>query len=142
MSGVPTAESVLPESEWGSLFPVVGDEAVEFGRRVQADLPVKAFAEYDGMASGTPVEFTDPGEIRALFNALAVANADEEASMVSTDDYTRFWFEFDDGTEYGFFFDSMAVEKWVDGKYRAFAVTVNDDLAWFALQASAWVRAN
>ena len=137
VDGAPTADSVLKEGEWGTLFSRKGDSALEFGRRVQTDLPVKAFAEYDGMAGGTPVEFDDPAQIRALFNALASANADSENAMVSTDDYTKFWFEFQDGTEYGFFFDSMSIEVTEDGKYHAYAVEGGADLAWFASAARA-----
>ena len=83
----PTASEVVPESEWGTLFAVFGDEAVAFGQRVQSELPASAFAEYDGVASGEPIEFTDPGQIRALFNALAQSNAVEGADEIRTEYY-------------------------------------------------------
>ena len=127
----PTASEVVPESEWGTLFAVFGDEAVAFGQRVQSELPASAFAEYDGVASGEPIEFTDPGQIRALFNALAQSNAVEGADEIRTDDYTRFWFVFADGSRQSFFFDSMTVQKTVDNSYVFYTVDPMSDLTWF-----------
>ena len=126
---------MLPEGEWGSFLSTVGDDAVEFGRRVQDDLPVAAYAEYDSMAGGSPLKFTDPGEVRALFNGLAAANAEAPATMPSTDDYTQFWFEFSDGTTFGFHFSSMIYEKHTDSGYVDFTLTPNDNWVWFALAA-------
>ena len=81
-----------------------------FGRRVQGELPVQAIACWQGEGGGEPVGFTDPAEIRALFNALASVRLTGYAELVRTDDYTSFSFTFADGSAQVFSFDSMTVE--------------------------------
>lgn len=132
---VPTADFVASEDQWGNLFPTLGDKAVEFGRRVQNELPVKAHVRYSGMAGGIPVEFTDPGTIRAMFNCLATANIGDPAAMISTDDYTDFWLEFEDGTGFGLNLDSMSVGIKTDGKYMMYYLDANKDFERFAVIA-------
>ena len=132
---VPTADFVASEDQWGNLFPTLGDKAVEFGRRVQNELPVKAHVRYSGMAGGIPVEFTDPGTVRAMFNCLATANIGDPAAMISTDDYTDFWLEFEDGTGFGLNLDSMSVGIKTDGKYMMYYLDANKDFERFAVIA-------
>lgn len=108
--GAPRADAVLAEDEWGDFFQTRGEGAVEFGRRVQDDLPVRAVALWAGEGGGSPIEFTDPAEIRALFNALAASNVAGETTTFTTDDYSSFGFEFADGTSCAFYFDSLAFD--------------------------------
>ena len=126
------ASAVLLESEWGDYFPTLGDDAVAFGQRVQSELPVKAYALYQGEGGGEPIEFDDPADIAALFNALASTNVGEPATEVSTDDYTSFWFEFADGSSFGFMFDSMTIEMEKDGTWEFYAIEPNPALESFA----------
>ena len=88
----------------------MGDEYVAFGRRVQGELPVRAYACYQGEGGGDPIWYDDAATVVALFNALAAAHATEDAGEVRSDDYTSFGFEFADGSNYGFMFDSMSVQ--------------------------------
>ena len=129
---MPTAASVIGEDQWGSLLPALGDDAIAFARRVQDELPTAAYAQYSGVASGEAVEFDEPGEIAALFNALASADLGPEAQELRTDDYTSFWFVFADGQRYSFSFDSMAIDLPDDGMYAYYQVEGNDDLDQFA----------
>ena len=125
----------MGESEWGDLFATKGPDAVEFGRRVQTDLPVKAYACWQGEGGGEPIWYDDPDDIRELFNALASSGVAGEAKFVSTDDYTSFGFEFSNGESYGFMFSSMALEVQEDGKWNAYAVDASPALESYAKQA-------
>lgn len=132
VSGVPTVQSLFEETKWGSFLPAYGDGAVAFGRKVLASLPVRAYVQYSGVASGPVVEFDDPGEIRGLFNALAVADIGPAATEVRTDDYFSCGFTFEDGSKYGFSFDSMTVDLPNDGSYERYQVVGSNDLQTFA----------
>ena len=83
-SGGSQVEGVLPESAWGNLFATVGESAVAFGQRVQADLPVKAYACWQGEGGGEPIWYEDPADVKALFNALASSGVAGAAQSVST----------------------------------------------------------
>lgn len=106
-----------------------------FGQRVQTDLPVKAYACWQGEGGGDPIWYEDPADIRSLFNALASSGIAGEAQSVSSDDYTSFGFTFADGETYGFMFDSMALEVQEDGKWKAYEVDASPALASYAEQA-------
>ncbi len=136
-SAVPEATAILGEDEWGDLLESLGPDAVAFGRRVQGELPQTAYAQWSGEGGGEPVEFTEPAQIRALFNALASAGVGEEAKEVRTDDYTSFWFVFADGGRFSFNFDSMAVDLPDDNSYVEYSVLAGDDLQAFAAIAQA-----
>ena len=71
---------------------------------------MKAYACWQGVGGGEPIWYEDPADIRSLFNALAESGIAGEATMISTDDYTSFGFEFADGSNYGFMFDSMSIQ--------------------------------
>ena len=123
----PSASDVLPESEWGNLFESIGAEAVAFGRRVQGELPVAACVQWSGVGGGEPVEFADPGTVRAVFNALASADVGDEAGEVRTDDYTSFQFVFADGEQYSVSFDSLAITLHENGRYVVYSVDAGAD---------------
>lgn len=134
-SGGSQVEGVLPESAWGNLFATVGESAVAFGQRVQADLPVKAYACWQGEGGGEPIWYEDPADVKALFNALASSGVAGEAQSVSTDDYTSFGFEFANGDTYGFMFDSMALEVQEGGTWKAYELDASPALAAYAQNA-------
>ncbi|MBQ9004572.1 MAG: hypothetical protein IJ087_22270 [Eggerthellaceae bacterium] len=129
---VPSAQAVLAESEWGDLFATIGDTAVTFGRRVQGELPTVVYVQWSGVGGGEPIEFTDPGEIRAAFNALAGASIGDEAKETHTDDYTSFQFTFADGEQFSVSFDSLSVTLHENGRYATYSVVVDDDFRAFA----------
>lgn len=130
-----SSDGVLGESEWGDLFAAKGEDAIAFGRRVQTDLPVRAYACWQGEGGGEPIWYESPDDIRKLFNALASSGIAGEAQAVSTDDYTSFGFEFADGDSYGFMFSSMALEVQEDGKWKAYELDPSPALTPFAQQA-------
>ena len=74
----------------------MGDVYVQFGRRVQNDMPVRARIQWSGVGGGFPIEVTEPSQIRALFNSLAEASIEGEASEIRTDDYIWISFDFAD----------------------------------------------
>ena len=127
--------AVLPESEWGNLFPTLGDGAVAFGQRVQNELPVKAYACWQGEGGGEPILFESPDDIAALFNALASSGVGGKATTVSTDDYTSFGFKFADDAGFSFMFDSMTVMVDVGDKWEFYDVDPSPALASYAAQA-------
>ena len=134
-SSAPTSvpsDSVLPESEWGDYFSVLGEDAVAFGQRVQTELPVEAYALWEGVGGGDPVELTDSADICTLFNALASANIAGEATMISTDDYTTFGFKFADGTGYRFRYDSLAVEVKEGSTWNYYALDASPEFYAYA----------
>lgn len=129
---IPSAQDLLAENAWGNLLSALGSEALAFGRRVQDELPVAAYAQWSGVGGGEPLELTDPAQIRALFNALAGASLGEEASQVTTDDSTAFWFVFADGERFSVSLDSLALVLYKDGHYTAYLIDANDDFYLFA----------
>lgn len=114
------------------MFATLGDDAVAFGKRVQGELPVKAYALWQGVGGGEPVEFDDPADICALFNALAGTSIASEAETVTTDDYTSFGFTFADGSRFSVMFDSMALEVSEGGTWKAYAIDPGPGLDDFA----------
>lgn len=130
-----SAAKVLPESEWGDLFATIGDNAIAFGQRVQGDLPVKAYACWQGIGGGDPIWFEDPADIVSLFNALASSSVAGEATTMSTDDYYSFGFEFANGETFGFMFDSMVVQVKDGDSWKFYDVAASPALAAFANQA-------
>ena len=134
---VPTSSvaGILPESEWGDLFATLGEDAVAFGNRVQAELPVKAYACWQGEGGGDPLWYEDPADITALFNALAESGIAGEAKTVSTDDYTSFGFEFADGTRFGVMMDSMSIQVAEGNTWMFYEVDASPALQSFADQA-------
>ena len=126
---------MLPESEWGNLFVTVGEGAIAFGQRVQNDLPVKAYACWQGEGGGEPIWFDDPADIRALFNGLASSGIAGEATTMTTDDYYSFGFEFANGDRYGFMFDSMVLQVKDGDSWKFYDVAPSPELAAFAYQA-------
>ncbi len=130
-----SATKVLPESEWGDLFATIGDNAIAFGQRVQGDLPVKAYACWQGIGGGYPIWFEDPADIVSLFNALASSGVAGEATTMTTDDYYSFGFEFANGETFGFMFDSMVVQVKDGDSWKFYDVAASPALAAFANQA-------
>lgn len=130
---VPRADSVLPEDKWGNYFTTCGDEVVEFGRRVQSEVPAKAYISWLGEGGGTGVETTDPAEIRALFNALASSNVIGETNTMWTDDSSGFGFQFSDGSSFGFNFEGMAfgVDDKAANIYRFYELDPSPELSQF-----------
>ncbi|MBQ9043768.1 MAG: hypothetical protein IJ111_13255 [Eggerthellaceae bacterium] len=133
-----TDGSALPEEKWGDYFAVLGDDAVAFGRRVQTELPVKAYACYQGEGGGEPIWFEDQADIVSLFNALAATNAAGDAAEVRTDDYTSFGFEFADGTRSDFTFDSMTFMVQEGNSWKIYAIAPNPALEAYADQAKSY----
>ena len=126
---------VLPEVEWGDLFATVGDDAIAFGQRVQSELPVKAYALWQGEGGGEPIWYEDPADIRALFNALAASGIAGEAQTITTDDYTSFGFEFADGTKFSVMFDSMSLQVQEGNAWKFYQVAPSAELSSYADQA-------
>ena len=108
---------------------------MQFGQRVQTELPVRAYACWQGMGGGEPIWYDDPAEIRALFNALAATNLAGKATTISTDDYTSFGFKFADDTGYGVMFDSMTVQIEENNVMEFYDLDITPELARFARQA-------
>ena len=99
---------------------------------MQTELPVKAYACYQGEGGGDPIWFDDPSTIVKLFNALATTNVTEDVGEIWTDDYTSFGFEFADGTKTGFMFDSMTIQVAAGNSWKFYALEVGPDLQSFA----------
>ena len=113
----------------------MGDEYVAFGRRVQGELPVRAYACYQGEGGGDPIWYDDEAAVVALFNALAATHATEDAGEVRSDDYTSFGFEFADGSRTSFMFDSMTFMVAEGNVWKVYGLDYGSDLSAFADEA-------
>ena len=133
------SDHVLPESEWGDLFEVMGEDYVSFGQRVLSETPVRSYVMYQGAGGGEPVWFDDAETIIKMCNALAVINVTEETGEIRTDDYTSFGFEFEDGSRTSFMFDSLTIQVEEDGKWQFYGLQTNpvfDEYAGMAKEAT------